>query len=332
MKKIWFNHWFSAAYYIIELIKQENAEFHFTGSNSNSDATYRLVCDEWYTEPVIENEDEYAGWCLEFCINHKIDIFVPKRGMAAISRNKKHFEAAGVKVLADDYEKIFPLESKSQTYRLLSKHGIGYIPDYHVVTTAKDFRNAYASLRQKYERICFKYDMDEGAASFRCIEENKAHGINAVFRKRNTAEEIAEAIEEEGTVRPLIVMPFLPDDEVSVDCLATSSGPVMIPRYKNYTRIEHIHFDDSILDTCRRFLEITRLECPCNIQFRYLNGIPYFLEVNTRMSGGIHMTCLASGISIPHIAVNKLFGIEIPWSENRTDKTVTHVEKPLVLK
>ena len=36
-------------------------------------------------------------------------------------------------------------------------------------------------------------------------------------------------------------------------------------------------------------------------------------------------------ISIPYIAVNKLLGKEIPWSESREEKSVTYIESPLVL-
>ena len=36
-----------------------------------------------------------------------------------------------------------------------------------------------------------------------------------------------------------------------------------------------------------------------------LDRIPYFLEVNTRMSGGIQMACYASGVNIPQLCIEK---------------------------
>lgn len=66
-------------------------------------------------------------------------------------------------------------------------------------------------------------------------------------------------------------------------------------------------------------------------QFKYLDGIPYFLEVNTRMSGGVQMACMASGVNIPSIAVNKLLGIEKEWTVRKDAVYVTHVETPVVL-
>ncbi len=53
-------------------------------------------------------------------------------------------------------------------------------------------------------------------------------------------------------------------------------------------------------------MDKVQLKFPCNIQFKIKEGIPYLLEINTRMSGGLQMACLAADINIPNIALNKL--------------------------
>ena len=55
------------------------------------------------------------------------------------------------------------------------------------------------------------------------------------------------------------------------------------------------------------------------------------LEVNTRMSGGVQMACLGSGVNIPNIAVNKLLGIDKHWTNNYEEKQVSHIEIPVVI-
>lgn len=52
---------------------------------------------------------------------------------------------------------------------------------------------------------------------------------------------------------------------------------------------------------------------PLNIQFKCMNGKPYLLEINPRMSGGLQASCMATGINIPNIALNQLMGINIQW-------------------
>ena len=111
----------------------------------------------------------------------------------------------------------------------------------------------------------------------------------------------------------------------------TANGLIAISRVKDSTRIEKVRYDRDILETCHTFFEKFPLEQPCNIQFKYLDGVPYLLEVNTRMSGGVQMSCAASGVNIPNIAVNRLLGINRKWTNNKLEKSVTHVEIPIVI-
>ena len=73
------------------------------------------------------------------------------------------------------------------------------------------------------------------------------------------------------------------------------------------------------------------LEFPCNIQFKLKDDIPYLLEINTRMSGGLQMSCLAADVNIPNIALNKLLGNDIDWSMDKREKTVSYIEIPQII-
>lgn len=113
MVRIWLNHWFSTAYNIINLIKADEKDFYIIGTNDNEYAVYKTVCDEWYVEPVLKDE-EYVEYCLSFCKEHSVDIFMPRRGMLAISNNKFRFENIGVKVMVDDFEIVNILNHKTE--------------------------------------------------------------------------------------------------------------------------------------------------------------------------------------------------------------------------
>ena len=56
--------------------------------------------------------------------------------------------------------------------------------------------------------------------------------------------------------------------------------------------------------------EKIKLTCPYNIQFRYdkKSNIPYLLEINTRMSGGLYLSCEATHLNIANIALKQLCG------------------------
>mgnify|MGYP001659710606 FL=1 len=214
-----------------------------------------------------------------------------------------------------------------------SIHDVGAIPDFFIATNAEQFKEAYKKLSAKYKWVCFKFVHDEGGKSYRLIDNNRK-GYAALFKKQTSRisfDAAVEVLSEKGVFSPIMIMPFLPDEEISVDCLKTSRGLIAIPRIKDSTRIERVCYDSEILKTCEAFYTQIPLECPCNIQFKYLDRIPYLLEVNTRMSGGIQMACAASNVNIPALAVGKLLGIDMPWTNTKEEKRVTHVEVPVVL-
>ena len=67
MTRIWLNHWFSTAYNIINLLRENNPDFWIIGSNDNLESPIKSVCDEWYQEPVLKGE-EYIDFCLQFLL------------------------------------------------------------------------------------------------------------------------------------------------------------------------------------------------------------------------------------------------------------------------
>ena len=102
MVRIWMNHWFSTAYNIVNLIKQDDPEFFVIGSNENVGSPIRTVCVEWYHEPTLK-DDTYVDYCVEFCREHHVDVFLPRRGMLDISKHIQRFASIGTKIMVDDY-------------------------------------------------------------------------------------------------------------------------------------------------------------------------------------------------------------------------------------
>lgn len=331
---VWFNHWFSTAYHIIRLLKEDTeTDFYVIGTGHNPDSVVRRACDAWYDEPDTSTDEIYVNACLDFCRAHAVEVFVPRHGQLAISRRIAEFAAIGVKVLVGDCDTLATLQDKQAAYALFERLHIGLVPPHRIVTTAESFAAAYVELSAQFDCVCMKFVRDEGGMSFRVIDDSVAGYAGLHFYQGAHLPYAAAlaALSEQESFPPLMLMPYLPDEEVSVDCLRTAQGVVMLPRAKSGGRIEEIRFDDDILAYCADFYEKVGIECPCNIQFKYRDGTPYFLEVNTRMSGGVYMGCLATGVNIPNLAVNRLLGIEKPWTLSRTNKRFTQIETPVFL-
>ena len=333
MIRVWFNHWFSTSYRLIELMKEDaDEQIYVIGSNRQKDSVIQKVCDEWYEEPDIDSE-EYIRFCLDFCARHSVDAFVPRRMMVEISRNIERFEQIGVKVMVDDYATIQLLNDKAAAYRFFRDCGGLHIPDFYIVNSLGQFETAYRKLREEHEQVCVKFVRDEGGMSFRRIAENvdRFRQLKMYQGSGISYEMLSEALGSTDQFDDLMVMPYLPGNEISVDCLQTGRGLIAIPRNKGAARHERVEYDPKILQMTDRILERIQLRYPCNIQFKMQEDIPYLLEINTRMSGGLQMSCLAAQVNIPNIALNKLFGREIDWTIDRTGKTVSYIELPQII-
>ncbi len=332
MIRVWFNHWFSTSYGIIELMKKDSKEIYVIGSNRQINSVIQKVCNEWYKDSDASGT-EYVDFALNFCKEHEVDAFVPRRNMIEISKNKKRFEEIGVKVLLDDYEKIELLNDKARTYNLLKRTPSVFIPEFEVVNSYDDFIAAYEKLHKEHEQICVKFVHDEGAMSYRRIvhKENTSESIKVYPGAEISLKKYAKALKERDSFDDLMVMEYLPGNEISVDCLNTEKGLIAIPRCKSTGRDEKIIVDEEILQMSNDILDVVKLEYPCNIQFKIKGNKPYLLEINTRMSGGIWMSCLAENINIPNIALNKLLGNKTIWNFKLEERIVSFIETPVII-
>ena len=100
--------------------------------------------------------------------------------------------------------------------------------------------------------------------------------------------------------------------------------------------------DDAYLSFCKEhgvdiFIRFLR-SSPCNLPFKHHEGVPYLLEINTRMSGGIGLSHKGTGVNIPNLTVNLLLGVDKPWEpplnalSSGACSNVSYVEMPLLLK
>lgn len=333
MIRVWFNHWFSTAYGIVELMKKDSEqEVYVIGSSIHKNSVVQNVCDEWYEEPEIDGE-EYIKFCIKFCKEHKIDVFVPYRNMVTVSNNKERFTSIGIKVMVDNHKIIDFLDDKAATYEHFRNYENVIIPDYYAVKTAEEFAEAYDALMKKYSQICVKFVRDKGGKSFRRVIDsvNEFDQLKDYQNATITYNDLYQALSTKEEFDELMVMPFLEGDEVSVDCLRTGTGTIAIPRVKTPSRAERVVFDDEILSITANVLTKVNLKYPCNVQFRYMDGKLYLLEINPRMSGGLQMSCLATGVNIPNIALNKILGKDLPWTIDEEEKTVSYVEIPQIV-
>lgn len=338
--RILFNGWFSTAYHLIELVrkgaKADGLDVTMIGTHQNPDMVYKQVCDEFYTEPKNVSDVEYVDWLINFCKEQRIDVVFAKRHLIATSNRIDEFRLAGIKVVVDpDANLLAVLENKiGATIYLDACEAIGNMSICAIVATAEEFKSSYARLKEycPNDTFCLKYVNGEGGASYRKIVETPLtiKHLNAPHGQELHYTQVVEMLESVDEFEPIMLMPYLEGPEISIDCLNTKEGLIAIPRIKGKGRLKEIRLDSELIEKAQAFVNFTNLQHPFNLQYRYSNGKLYFLEVNTRMSGGAHISCLA-GVNIPYLALRNVLDLPITLPTELKSLNATHIEMPILL-
>lgn len=280
-------------------------------SNVDPSAAALSACDVPAIEPRYAGDEEYAQFALDFCRTHHIDVLIPPRRLGALAGRIADFAAIGTSVMCSPLSAVRALTSKVRTYEIAGAAGIP-VPPWREVTDADAFYAAVEELSRGGETLCIKPSGEYSAFGFRILDDRPLTlaSLRVAPRPVATVEAVAGALrraaEEAEPVPPLLVMPFLDDPEISIDCLSAPGGQLLvgIPRAKQ-GRFRTLLDDPGVVDIARRLVEHFELAYLTNVQLRYRGGQPVLLEANPRPSAGLFHTAFA-GVNLPWAAVRLL--------------------------
>lgn len=337
MTRVYMNRWFSVAYHYINMIRNnpDGEAFEFFGTHPDINHMSLLASDHIGTEPAVFGL-EYVNFCVDFCKTNRIDIFIPRLHMEEISRYVHLFDEIGTKVMVcRDIELLDAMIEKDKFYEAVRDKELVTIPDYRVVRTAGEFKQAYEELVAEGHKVCFKPTVSEGGMGFRIIdnERDPLHDLYGYVTLTTTFDQAYQTLSLTESFEPLMVMELLDGTEYSIDCVATAEGELLtaIPRRKSTGRTYLLEESPELLDIAKRIAVSLRIPYAFNIQVRYSNGVPKLLEINPRMSGGLYITCL-SGVNMPYLAVQALQGKQVAPPVPQFGIQAGYVEQPLIMK
>lgn len=343
-KVIWFNFgWFSSLSTIINGIHKEfGNKIKVLGTSPITSITYKELLDIYDSEPDhYISPQEYVDFALDMCKKHNVSIFFPKKYMQHIASSKQRFAKIGVKVVCERSDVIELINSKQQTYQVVGEQLQELVPTYKVVGSLYEFKLAYNEIQaiSQDNKVVIKYDVDEGASSFRVIDDGAFDCNNLKHKHENTlssseAFKIIESLEESGKFKPLIIIEYLDDPEISVDCyMSKSHGLQTIVRLKKTSRIKQIVADgelyNEVREYCRKIQKLFKLKTIFNIQFRYVEGKLKLLEINTRMSGGIHIAYPIE-VFMPNLLIGEELGLDVHTNNSR-NALISQYETPILI-
>ncbi|BAW08462.1 conserved hypothetical protein [Nocardia seriolae] len=286
-------------------------EVRVYASNVDPEAVALSACDVAEVEPRHVGNDEYARFALDFCRRHEIDVLIPPRRLDALADRLEEFAAVGTKVMCSPPAAVRMLTNKVRAYESAGAAGIP-VPPWRAVSDAEGFRAAVAELSAEDEVLCLKPAGEYSAFGFRVLDDRPLSmaSLLAPAEPSASVDAVAEALrraaEEGERVPELLVMPYLDEPEISIDCLSAPGGELLvgIPRAKE-GRFRTVLDDPELTDIARRLVKHFERSCLTNVQLRYYRGEPVLLEANPRPSAGLFHTAF-TGVNLPWSAVRLL--------------------------
>lgn len=319
MPRIWFNHTYATNSHVIAMLRENPSgrPVHVIGTHTDPDSPVLRACDEVFAEPEASGAD-YVAWALDFARTHRVDVLVPRLGMAELADARTEFAAIGTAMTAPDGDTVRLFENKASAYRAATALGLP-VPPYRVVTDSAGLRVAHAELGA-LGLVCIKPIRGVGGAGFRILSTDAptlAEFSGQVHPKADL-DRLCVALDtahrDGRVVTPILVTPFLTGPEISVDCLVDRDGTTLAAIGRGRSRRRRLLIDDRpARDVAETLNRVHRVAYLSNTQVRYWRGphdeapLPYLLEVNTRISGGLFQTAL-TGVNLPWAAVQIALG------------------------
>lgn len=305
--RIWFNRTFATNYWLMAMLRgnPDGVELKIYGTHSDGDSPVLQGVDHAELEPALP-EDAYVDWALNFCERHGIEIFLPRYRIELIAEAEERFAALGVKVLASSSTALRLFEDKNLSYRAALESGVP-VPPWRVASSAEGFERALSSLREELEpgdRVVIKPTVGVGARGFRILDESRQtiDGLldrTVTVSSREIIDGYSHSEEIGGNLPELMLLPYLEDPELSVDCLSDGNGELlkMIPRAKiGRQRVFSAEYPEA-LELVANLYEGRGLRYITNTQLRWWRGSLVLLETNTRPAGGLYATEL-TGVNL----------------------------------
>jgi biotin carboxylase len=307
--RVWFNRTFSSVYAAIDLIREADTDgrFHIIHSNPNARTPAARLAHEFHPEPTGLAPAGYVEWCLAFCREQRVDIFVPGREATLLAGVHARFEALGTRVLSAASEEALQFIHDKARFYAETVLPAAPVAEFRRFEDANGFEEAYDVLRRRHAKLCVKPSHSIYGLGFAVLDEerNAAQLLMAGAEYHVSLADFRRGLAGMGSFRTMLLMEYLDGREYSVDCVGDRGRLVtaVVRRKSNQAGAgQRIDQRADILEATAQLCSTHGLNGIFNVQFKESAGRPRLLEINPRMSGGIGMACIA-GPNLPWIAL-----------------------------
>lgn len=303
-KKIWFMEGLSSQRDIIQGVKSfaQKNDFSITvfASHRNDRNEILSVADYSLTEP--EDPQKRLQFIQETILNHGIQHIHTGRNSQWFEEHRTAIESTGATLTtgATDVDWLTLADEKVTFAQFMEQNGLPVVPSWRVNTLAE--LKAYLQTPPFSDSpVCVKPVTGIYGMGFWRFDDNVS--AMAVFnhpehRLVSPQQYIAAAAATES-FKPLVLMPYLPGPEFSVDILADKGEILAAVGRRKEGAIQYLVNEGCAFELACACARVMKADGLVNVQTRNdVKGNPVLLETNMRPSGGVGYT-LHSGVNLP---------------------------------
>lgn len=295
-KRIWFMGGLSSQKDIIVAAKDVSAIAEGTVQVFASHHQPRYEILEKADFALIEPSDKSMklAFMNEIVKKHDIEAIHVGRDCLWFEQYRAEIEATGVKLTTGALcLNTFELaDNKVEYANYMSQKGLPAVPS-ALVSSPDELRKLLADLPFEAEQVCIKpvtgiygmgfWKLDSLASSMACFDNTDNRVVSPDL--------YLAALERAENMQPMVLMPYLPGPECSVDMLVEKGQVIAAVARRKEGAVQHLHQSGEAFELAKSCAEIMQADGLVNVQTRNdHSGKPLLLEINLRPSGGIGYT------------------------------------------
>ncbi|MBX8541526.1 ATP-grasp domain-containing protein [Pseudomonas cichorii] len=274
------------------------------------------------------NNAERIDWVLETARELGVKVIIAGRVGSFYEAHRERFVAEGFDLVTGgtSMQTFINVDDKSLFTAAAEQAGLACIPGISASNT-EELQAAYETLSRTGE-VCIKptvgifghgfWRFKAGVDDFRCFANPDA--------RETSFEAYLNAYRQSDDRPPMLLMPYMPGSECSVDMVCEQGKAVAFVGRRKQGMNQTFERDSEAVRLAVQAAEHFGCDGLINVQTRDdADGKPHLLEINPRYSGGIGYT-RETGINLPGIFATRRLGLKEPethWRDNIRVKAIT---------
>ena len=298
----------------------DDRDICITCTDAKSECTGKFLADQFYQIPRAENKSDYLKKMFQICKTEDIDVILPQNTseLILLSENVDNFLHLGTKIVITDHKTISLANNKYELMNICKNNNIPY-PEYCLVDNKESLIESVKKMGWPNIPLVVKLPDSNGSRGIRIIDDKKDYQ-NLFYKEKPTnlftkLDSFLDILDNQFT--PLLVMEYLPGDEVSIDVFRDKNNFISIPRIRTQIR-SGISFansaikDDELIKYSKKISDKLDLKYCFGFQFKYdINNIPKILECNPRVQGTMVFSTMM-GANLIYSSLKSCLGEDIP--------------------